>query len=270
MKWNRIGDETECPICRHLGWCMVSSDHRYICCKRVRSPIALGEAGSIHPYRGVLNIHPQQTNYDPNYWRKTWAKSTTILPGYLASLWNVSLESIEVFNTTWHTSKRCYLFPMYNGTGEMVGLQERHLTGEKKATAGSKLGLFIPTFNFRQTKGLIITEGVSDAVVLYDDTRLPIIGRPSCSTGTTHIKDFLNSYTNIKNVVIVADNDDVGIQGAQSLRDTLKDTIKYLDVTILPPVAGSKDVREMKRNNPSYYRNFLELLKNVLYFSKGD
>jgi hypothetical protein len=61
MHWLRIGDDVMCPICHHLGWCMVSNDYRYACCKRVRSPVALGEAGFIHPYRGILNIRPHIT-----------------------------------------------------------------------------------------------------------------------------------------------------------------------------------------------------------------
>jgi 5S rRNA maturation endonuclease (ribonuclease M5) len=184
-----------------------------------------------------------------------------ILPNFLENIWSVSSDSIKIFGPRWCESKKCYLFPMWDGIDNLIGIQERYLTGEKKATAGSKLGLFIPTFNFRQTKGLIITEGVSDAIVLSNSCRLPIIARPSCSTGTSHIRDFLNVHTNIKTVVIIADNDEVGIRGAQDLRDVLKDNIKYLNLTVLAPFRGSKDVRELRNNNPTYYENFFALVK---------
>jgi len=261
MNWLRIGDNVMCPICAHNGWCMVSDDNKYICCARVKSPIKLGEAGYVHSYKDILNIHPQRVSFDPNHYLKVWGNANMVLPDYLHHIWGVSLNSIKAFGARWDEHKKCYLFPMWDGINNLIGIQERYLTGEKKATAGSKLGLFVSTRSFKTHNYLIITEGVSDAVVLSEDTYWPIIARPSCSTGASHIKDFLNQYSNIEVVVIVADNDEVGLDGAYNLAKALEYTLKHITCRVIEPYKGCKDVREMKKNNPGYYQNFLQLLQ---------
>jgi len=62
------------------------------------------------------------------------------------------------------------------------------------------------------------------------------IGRPSCSGGVPHIVDHVKR-SRVKEVVIVADNDDPGIRGAKDLQ-------RWLTVPSCLMVLPCKDLRE--------------------------
>ena len=267
MRWIRIGDYNECSICGHKGYCMVSSNGSYCCCARVESPIRLGDAGWVHLNKTGQKIIKPIRHYPSDFmrvWKEADYEPNTEL---LEKLWSVNSETLNLFLIRYSEQKGCYLFPMRSGkTNEIVGIQERYLNGDKKATSGSKLGLFIPDIqpdiqpDIRWSLNcpepvLVICEGLSDTATMFDLGFLAI-GRPTCSTGTEYILDFL-SHNKFGKIYIAADNDTVGVNGAVKLRNAIR---KYYatNVTIVIPPPGVKDVRDWRRKNPRFVENFLE------------
>ena len=261
MNWIRTDQQNPCPCCGKTDWCSISDKGKYVCCARVESPIRLGDAGWIHSNKtGQKVIKP--IRHSPSDFMRVW-KEADCEPNtkLLEKLCNINSETLNLFSIRYSGQKCCYLFPMRSGkTNEIVGIQERYLNGDKKATSGSKLGLFIP---YKQTgehwsvncpaPTLVICEGLSDTATMVD-LGFCAIGRPTCSTGTEHILDFL-SHDNFGKIYIAADNDMVGVNGAVKLRNAIR---KYYatNVTIVIPPPGVKDVRDWRRRNPSFTENF--------------
>jgi 5S rRNA maturation endonuclease (ribonuclease M5) len=108
-------------------------------------------------------------------------------------------------------------FPMKDGYGNYIGIRLRNAEGRKWAVTGSRAGIFIPKIPPRRR--MMITEGPTDTAAGIS-LGLYTVGRPSCSGGSTHLIDHVKR-ARVAEVVIVADNDDPGIRGAQELQHWL-------------------------------------------------
>lgn len=125
---------------------------------------------------------------------------------------------------------------MKDGYGNYIGIRLRNEWGKKWAVTGSQAGIFIPTI--KPEKRVFVVEGPTDTAAGLT-LGLYTIGRPSCCGGVTHIVDFVKQ-AKVKEVVIVSDNDEPGIKGAQELQRWLKVPSCLL---LLP----TKDLREYLR-----------------------
>lgn len=113
-------------------------------------------------------------------------------------------------------------------------LRLRNEAGRKWTVAGSRNGIFLP-MEFIQSKRLVVCEGPTDTAAAMC-LALPAIGRPSCSGGV----DFILQYcerVKAKELIIIADRDDVGRAGAEKLANKARCRVK-----IVAPY-GHKDVR---------------------------
>jgi hypothetical protein len=88
----------------------------------------------------------------------------------------------------------------------------------------------------------VIAEGASDCAALLD-FKFMAIARPSCSGCTELVRNFISTCS-YEELVIVADNDDVGVRGAVDLMAQLVRVCT--SVRVIRPPAGIKDVREWK------------------------
>lgn len=139
----------------------------------------------------------------------------------VAGLWNVRGDSLSAFNIGW--DNEAYTFPMYNSTLEVTGIQRAWVSGKKKAVHGSQLGLFVPiTIN---TKMLFITEGISDAIAVYD-IGFDVIGKPCATFGDNIIKDFVCNKL-ISKIIIVPDNNDAGKKSCNNIVKNIKGIVNY-------------------------------------------
>jgi len=133
-----------------------------------------------------------------------------------------------------------YTFPMFNALGECTGIQRRFIDGNKGMVPGSKLGLFIPT-NLLYEKTLFITEGISDACAVYD-LGFEVIGRASCNTCVEILYDFISFEPEIKRVIVIPDNDEVGLEGCHNLEIGI-DNKCFVAINHFS-YSGAKDIRE--------------------------
>jgi len=155
------------------------------------------------------------------------------------NLWNIPGNSLLNFGMGW--DNETYTFPMYDGDFNVVGIQRRFLDGGKRCVPGSKGGIFATIYCFDVGgKPWIITEGVSDAVTLYNMGFDNVIGRQSCSFDDSAIfKDLCKAY-DPKSLFVIADNDEVGIKGANTFRKRLDKKYQDRCTIFVPPY---KDVR---------------------------
>jgi hypothetical protein len=127
---------------------------------------------------------------------------------------------------------RVLAFPMSDHNAEIIGIRFRSETGQKWAVRGSKQGLFIPlrAIGTLPTKPTLICEGQTDTLAALDCGYFAI-GRPACRGQEKMLIDCLRNL-GIKQVVICADQDDPGQDGARNLREIMGDKFKLATLNL--------------------------------------
>jgi phage/plasmid primase-like uncharacterized protein len=128
---------------------------------------------------------------------------------------------------------------MVNAAGTIVGIRLRHDNGSKSTVKGSRSGLFVPT-GIGDQKILMICEGPTDTAAILD-CGLDAIGRPSCLGQVSMIRQLLLKFNPCPDIVVCADRDGAGLDGARRLATGLIATVPNVRV-IRPP--KHNDVRE--------------------------
>ena len=165
---------------------------------------------------------------------------------WLMDEWDVQRSTLEILNLGW--DEEAFTFPMRNEFFEVCGMQRRFMGGKKRSVKGSQLGCIIPsTIDFGDV--ILICEGVHDTAAVID-LGFEAIGRPGASTCYTIAASVVSGCK----VLIVPDNDEVGIAGARELaRQVTKDASacgilstkswRCKDISELVAIRGKKDVR---------------------------
>ena len=185
-------------------------------------------AGEAHVHESKL--HPQRSK--PHHLQ------------LLADELGVSVESLDAIGFKlvegeWRNPER-------NAEGEVIGWVRRLAGGEKLTVEGGRRGLTTPCplppyAGTSPDDPILIVEGASDTAAGLD-LGFVTIGRPSCSGGAKLLKAVLSGL----HVVIVAENDEAGIKGADKLAsEQLPDCASVR--AILPPT-GCKDLRTWLRS----------------------
>lgn len=131
------------------------------------------------------------------------------------------------------------------------GIQRRFPDGTKRCVTGSRLGLMYP-YNSIGDYYMFICEGFSDAISIWD-LGFQSIARPHCRH-TEGIEELFTEsvLAGTNKIIIIPDNDIVGIEGAERLQDELS-KLYYddgewgeapIDCTIFT-FSGAKDVRQL-------------------------
>src|SRR5258705_2607362 len=143
---------------------------------------------------------------------------------------------------------------MRDHLARVIGVRIRDdASGTKFAVRGSGNGLFLPRIDEREL--VIACEGETDtAAALSLD--FYAIGRPGCSGGTELFLRWLRRRA-MRDVVVVADSDGPGIQGAYELVDALSAHARSVRVVIGP--RGGKDLMQAVRSG--YTRD--DLLQDI-------
>ena len=173
----------------------------------------------------------------------------------LARELNVSVKSLDKWLVGYDGNS--FTIPMfredlaeYNKQRGFCGIQRRFPDGTKRCITGSRLGLMYP-YQYIGDYYMFICEGFSDAISVWD-LGLQSVARPHCrhTEGVTELfSDILDS---VETIVIVPDNDTVGMEGAYQLQDELEELYYYddgnewetdCDISIFS-FNGAKDIRE--------------------------
>jgi hypothetical protein len=251
----RVSKRHLCPICGKSDWCLYSEDDSAAICARIGegSVKQCGDAGWLHTLKNRHNGHYRHRQAA----RKRQLVKTTVIQQSklvdfeqltelyrqqitedrlesLSQQLGVSIHSLKRLHTGW--DGRAYTFPMRDENMKIIGIRRRFGDGNKKALAGSRNGLFVPT-GLSKDKPLFITEGPTDCATALD-LDFDSVGRPNCNSRIDMVVRFVKE----RNAVIIADNDSAGVKGAEKLARKL--VLHSPCVRIVCPPAGIKDLRQ--------------------------
>lgn len=208
---------------------------------RVQSSRPARNGGWLHPLNGERTIPVTHTlrPLPPPTINSTrliaeWAAGTpqTALHALAGSL-GVSEPALTALNAVYAPPHRAWAFVMRDGFNNCVGIRLRAEDGRKWAVRGSRQGIFLPQTDTQAR--VYVCEGPTDTAAALS-IGLYAIGRPSCCCGGDQIKTACKRL-GIREAVVVADNDEPGLQGAERVAGELK-----LRTAIYVPPA--KDMRE--------------------------
>lgn len=243
--WLRVNRHNPCQICGRPDWCMVSKDGTAAICPRVEAGCVkyLGEKGAGYLHRlGERRV--------PLVYEKTRHESGKVVDcAAIHATYSVHVSdgaaALGLLMGSLHrldcraARERVLAFPMQDGAGKIVGIRYRHHDGRKWSETGGHNGLFVPTDLWAETT-LLVCEGPTDTAAMLG-LGFDSIGRPSC-TGAV---EWTQQVCRGRRVVIVADSDGPGRDGAAKLADALWICCRWVRI-ISPPYM--KDAREWVRN----------------------
>jgi len=136
----------------------------------------------------------------------------------LAAALGVSPGSLSRLGVVWAGPHHAWGFPMSDGKHQPIGVRLRAESGQKWAVRGSHNGLFWPE-NLTGSGPLLVCEGPTDTAALLD-LGYDAIGRPSCA-GAIELVIQVAHHFHRRDVVVIADADEPGIDGADRLARSL-------------------------------------------------
>ena len=247
VKLMRVRRDLHCPICDRADWCLIAADKSACICARVESDRPAGRAGWWHTLR---NDGWQRTTWRTAQRRdkqrlqvdcqciaqRCYRAIRTWQVEQLAESLGVGVSSLEQLRVGWTVDGGAYAFPMRTQSGAVCGIRYRTANGGKFSERGGREGLFYQP-NTISRDYLVIVEGASDAAAMMTLGYASVIGRANCVGNVEQILS-LTRRLQPHCIVIVPDNDAVGVAGATALQSKLQSSSQLL---ALPE--GVKDVR---------------------------
>ena len=245
MSFTRVTKSHPCAVCKKPDWCRAFDDG-WAECMRVPSDKPAKSGGWMHWLGGQCprpislpppRCQPTSPAINAAQLMRAWAAATTpvMLANYSGEL-GIGAYSLAKVGAAWAEPHQAWAFPMCDGYGNVVGIRLRNERG-KFAVRGSRQGLFLPDRLAPMSPWpcLYVCEGPTDTAAALE-LGMFAVGRPNCCCGGPEIKVFARRH-HVRRVVIIADNDKPGLDGARKVGAELK-----LPFTIYVPPA--KDVRE--------------------------
>ncbi len=262
----RVSRRHPCPVCAKPDWCLVSRDGSAspctAVCTRVESSKRIGEAGWLHRLRkgrwngprlhtvhwsaetqdlGLLSRRLQDRLDDSSLHHL--AQELGLPTSALRRLGVGLAVDEDLGRVGLRYGSHAWTFPMVDSHGHVKGIRLRLPGGRKLAVKGGKNGIFVPADLPDTLDRLFIGEGESDTAALLA-LRLDAIGRPGCRSGMDTVSRYVRAR-HPREIVVVADADDVGRTGADELARQMRLVCRLVRVILPPP--EFKDVREWVR-----------------------
>lgn len=224
----RVSETHPCPRCGRCDWCAYHVSGRKCVCQREPSGKPYGDAGWLH-YLPDGVIPPVTAPIQP----KVYLSSRQV-GEYLAGITNdhnarmldrqarllsLSRRSLDWMQARYDHAKAVVVFPMFDALRRPVGCRFRRPDGRKYSLKGGREGLFLPT-SLTPRETLFVAEGPTDAAALVEIGFTNVVGRPNCSGGGSILAGLLDPHPRTP-VIILADPDDPGIDGAIALASRL-------------------------------------------------
>jgi len=246
-KWEPVSRTKPCPVCGKPDWC-VHVEGGTICPRTPEGSVRdLGSAGYLHvhgdrdrlrlPWSRTVPAQAQDVGdvADRHYLASNAASARTALAARIG----VGTDALDRMRVGWNAALSAWTFPMRDGRGRIVGIQQRFSsTGDKRVVKGHSSGVFEPFHLDVRREELVICEGASDAAAALT-VGLAAIGRFSCS-GTLEETVARVLRHRPGRVIVVADNDEPGLRGAEQLLRRLDGIAR---AELRRPPQGIKDLR---------------------------
>jgi hypothetical protein len=250
-QWKRVSKSEPCVICGKPDWCLRTVDSALAICARIESPRPTkSSAGWVHvlseerrskdrwrPIRRPSHSDVRIPTYLGELAERLHRATTDDAYGWLAARLGVSIDSLRSLRVGWNASKRSFSFPMMEPNARICGIRYRSLDDSKYSELGGREGLFFDPSALSRNY-LIVVEGGSDTAASISLGFPSVVGRSNC---VGNVKQLVTLCRRLlpNLVVIVPDNDQPGVRGAESLSAALpmKPFVLRLPETI-------KDVRQ--------------------------
>lgn len=236
--WQRVTRAFPCEICSRPDWCCVGD--KYFLCMRVASDKPCKSGGWFHAIESknrpayVPPPRVEKPKIDAQRMIMDWMVGTSHQRRIeFAHRLGVTPDSLAEIGAAWAPEYDAWAFPMLDGFEKVVGVRLRSECGRKWAVYGSRQGVFIPWC--RRAPRVYLPEGPTDTAAALS-LGLFAIGRPSCQCGAMELRQALRRF-GVREVVVVSDNDDPGLNGARRLAGELP----FRSCVYLPP---AKDLRQ--------------------------
>jgi hypothetical protein len=224
---------------------------------RVKSDRPTRNGGWLHriadapPPRPPCRVYVPASPEPERDWRallERWTRRTAPVDfARLAHLLGVSAASLKRLSAALSDRPGVWAFPMCDAKRRVIGIRLRAADGRKWAVAGSRNGLFWPEgLSADRSAPLLVCEGPTDTAALLDLGH-DAIGRPSCTGAVEMVAEVVRRLRR-RDVVIVADADGPGIDGADRLARAL--TAAGRRPKVIRPLKG-KDARAWLRGGAS-------------------
>lgn len=259
-RWYRVNKKHPCAKCGRPDWCTYAEG--VVCCMRIQSDKQMGNGGWLHrtsqpiPYIAPVRKAIEEKPIDAYSMWRGWFEQTDHyhLDGFGMSL-GVDTNCLKAIGCAWSTFN-AWAFPMKDASENVIGIRLRNDKGDKWAVKGSKAGLFIPDqYSFMPDRVTYLVEGPTDLAAAMT-IGLHAFGRPACLGQEQIILNYIARHK-VERLVIVTDNDEPGIRGAEKLQSMLS----ILSCVWIPP---TKDIREFV-NLGGDYNDMQAILKDLVW-----
>ena len=277
--WLRVSARNPCPICEHPDWCGYTDDGAVRCMRVTDEPgwrriSSHSDGGTtfrpddeVEGHHQVRRVSVAPPASKLSNWKNVQAELLTDgmersgLRNALAVYLGVMSSHLFMLGIGWHKGHKAWSFPMYDHNLKVVGIRLRHPNGDKRAIKGSSDGVFATLNRVADLDGsLFICEGPTDTAAVMKLGIYKVIGRANCRANTGTIKHLAVD----QDVVIVADQDEPGQQGATLLGNALQGIAKSATI-VTPP---SKDIRTWVKAGATTTQ-FMELVCETQQVQRG-
>ena len=241
-----VTETNPCPICGGMhskqSWCLIDAPRGLVICPRVKSDKEIGAAGWLHSIdsNGGEVVTRTKTEQDVrNFIQEAKSYHGALQRSQqkidkLSVLLGVTSQTILDFGVG--IDQTAWTFPMWSPNKVCTGIRKRGFSGGKWSETGSAAGLFHALKRNRKHDWLLVCEGESDALVAHE-LGFDVIGIP----GARQAEKMVSSTAFKRQTVVIADNDEIGLEASRKLVKKLKD-MNYQVCLVRPPVAF-KDLR---------------------------
>lgn len=253
-RWMRCNRNHACPVCGKTDWCCWLSTGEVFWCQRVSGGEVAGfkrgrtsetnggtswyptvEPPTVPIFESKPEIKPALIKWDDIHNECRAAITDDQLAKIEESL-GVGIDTLDSLGIGWSRHWRAYTFPMRHAlTERIIGIRTRTLDGRKFALTGSRQGYFIPP-KMKRDLLVYVVEGPTDAAAMRS-LGFEVIGRASCLHQSNDLRERLRG----RRVIVMADNDEVGMAGAKKLQNYLEG---FAAAWCVAPPSEVKDARE--------------------------
>lgn len=248
--WVRVTSRSRCTICGGDSWCVIAPSGWRYCMRDEHGKRAPNGSGTLHPPEGGAAggtpppLPPRREKPSLVDWRAAHEECKAAIGDeqvlQLAASLGVDAIALRELGVGWREREGMFSFPMFDGTGAIVGLKLRSTDGRKLAVSGGHLGVMR---RLEPDDGLLlVAEGESDAASGLS------FGFDSIATpGAGQCAETVAAYARDRDCVIVADNDEPGQRGAATIATAIRSVAKSVRI-VTPP---TKDLRQWLNDGAS-------------------
>lgn len=265
-RWVRVSRDNLCPVCGKPDNCEVSSDGGVVWCGRVSEGSVRENAGGQYLHRLKHDRQPPSMPPVREGHRKSAPRDYSGLAWRLyeeggegrqrlSELLGVKETALVRLQVGWDRWNNYWSFPERDGHGKVIGINARHLSGEKKRLFGGKSGLTYAQDRMAGEGPILLVEGGSDSAALMG-IGLNVVGRPSNRGGVGLLTELLRAIPTTREIIVIGERDakpDGNWPGREGAICTARGLSEALDRSVgwsLPP-DHAKDSRDWLLKMPT-------------------